>query len=144
EDQNVKDLTKRVAQLDTKLLDARAQDDIEAVETLRAEHWSTRWENRRQRQLLAARRVEFTRAREEALQLIHENSRLADFFGGTITERAQHFCAVPWRKIKELDIETIVRFCEVLALRSTQEELEAVQLIGVHLLDMLPEDYRVT
>ena len=86
---------------------------------------------------------EFTHARYKALEEIRQHTKLAPLLDGAAEQQVDRLVSIPWRKLDEQDIETMVHLAELLAHGDPSEEQQAVRLAG-HLLELVPEDYRVT
>lgn len=101
---------------------------------------------------------EFLEARNEALKLISENSRLAALFDAPIKDQIQRLVSIPRRKLDGSDVQTMLYLAEVLSIERPKklknlkkgeeleelEELEAAETLAAHLFKLFPENHRVT
>jgi tetratricopeptide (TPR) repeat protein len=112
------------------------QEAIEKVRELESER--NQEEQRYQRD-----KEQFGKTREEAQKVITDNSRLAALFQGTIQEQVRCLVNIPRPKLDGRDVEAMISLAEVWA-RGEGEELAAAQMLGKYLLELAPEEYRVT
>ena len=93
--------------------------------------------------------AEFQEARSKALKLILEYSGLADLFEEPIKKLVQRLISIPRRKLDMHIMETMIHLAELLPVRGTVkelevEELEAAEALAAYLLELSPEERRVT
>ena len=93
--------------------------------------------------------AEFQEARSKALKLILEYSGLADLFEEPIKKLVQRLISIPRRKLDMRIMETMIHLAELLPVRGTVkelevEELEAAEALAAYLLELSPEERRVT
>jgi tetratricopeptide (TPR) repeat protein len=89
--------------------------------------------------------IKFRESMDSGLKEIKENSRLAALFEGALKEQIDRLIAIPWRKLDNSDVETLIALAQILAGGDVDqpEYLTATQRLAEHLLEMYPEDSRV-
>jgi len=113
---------------------------VEKVQQLERDLEQAEKAEREKRDLVA----EFQKARSEARNLIHEYSGLAAVFEEPIEEQVRRLKKIPPRKLTARIVETMIHLAELLFVRGDPSELEAAAAIAAYLLELAPEEPRVT